>query len=38
MDMDRYKDRKQAMCFEGTEAGCQLTLLAVFMMFSVDLS
>jgi hypothetical protein len=36
--MDRYKDRKQAMYFERTEVGCQLTLRVVFMMYSADLS
>jgi hypothetical protein len=38
MDMDRYKDRKQAMYFERTEFGCQLTVLEVFMKYSADLS
>jgi len=38
MDMNRYEDRKQAMYFERTEGGCQLTLLAVFMMYSADLT
>jgi hypothetical protein len=38
MDMDRYKDRKQAMYFERTKVGCQLTLLVVFMMHSAELS
>jgi hypothetical protein len=36
MDMDRYKDRKQAMYFARAEVGCQLQLLAVFMMYNSD--
>jgi hypothetical protein len=38
MDMGRYKDRKQGMYFGRREVRCQLTLLAVFMMYSADLS